>query len=729
LSGSVETPFAFDLETELIAGPLHVPRPSLGMAYDGERLVLIHPTYLGEFVQTHKSVPVVFQNGKFDFWVMHKHFEWKDDSRSKRCLWDWVDADHWADTFILELLLRLARDEFKYGGVDLGRLVDRYTDLPQLAKDDPYRIRYGELLGMAEDQMEAHPEWADGFLAYALKDPVATREVYAAQRAEAIGHMDRVNVNGREFPKDALRKWGPLSLAIQVKASIALDHMSRTPIHIDREKRAAMEARCRERLTYLRDELTRRCPDLFDDKSKVKTVGGLPAKRVNSLRKKLEEVATDLGIDVLKSKGKNAFTSVSAKDWSAYSHDFLDLWVRYEVAAKELQFLMTVDSPDGKVWTRYTLLVRSGRTSASKWKQKSNEDDDAIASGKVLPGANLQQMPKDAEFRSLFVAPGGYQFYCSDYSYAELRTLAATCLYRFGKSKLAEAIRQHTEGGGLDPHEVMAATILGVTHDEYRALPSEKRKKYRQSSKAVGFGAPGGLGAKKLRDYAEFTYKVKMTEDEAAALRDKWKLAFPEMTRWLEDTSVRCLAVNFHIPEKDARAVWGDSTSYLLNVLTGRAYPKSDAVMSDAERERRTATADRTRDKFMKWVATLPKTDLRDWCLEHTFPDAVFGWKPLAYVSTTLTGRVRGGCAYTDAKNNSFQGLCADAGKLAIWSTMRKYGPDTVIGFVHDECLFRAKTAADGRNYEKCMNDAMARVLGTVPSATEGVLTPVWKKS
>jgi hypothetical protein len=63
-------------------------------------------------------------------------------------------------------------------------------------------------------------------------------------------------------------------------------------------------------------------------------------------------------------------------------------------------------------------------------------------------------------------------------------------------------------------------------------------------------------------------------------------------------------------------------------------------------------------------------------------------------VRQPASGRIRGGCSYSDAANTAFQGLAADAAKHALWlhwcasrdTISPLYGTNLVV-FVHDELI------------------------------------------
>jgi len=165
----------------------------------------------------------------------------------------------------------------------------------------------------------------------------------------------------------------------------------------------------------------------------------------------------------------------------------------------------------------YEPLLATGRTSSY--------------ADKLLVGDNIQNQKRKPGVRECYVPREGYIFCSVDYDTAELRTLAELCYTWLGYSALGDAINK-----GLDPHLDFAADILCITY-----LLAEKRKKAkdkvikdtRQVSKAANFGYPGGSGAKTFREYAK-GYGVKLTEQEAKDLKDKWLAKWPEMKEYFK---------------------------------------------------------------------------------------------------------------------------------------------------------------------------------------------------
>lgn len=536
LKGTVECPLAYDSETQAIPpyreplpgedpltitpSPLAVPKVAVGMAYDGRTLVLIHPKNLRAFVAKHRTQQVVGQHVSFDYWVLMKYARDNNDRLMEEFLWQWAEANHFCDTGILDMLLQLGWGKYRFGGGKSGEDVKLFMGglgtlseewgCGELDKTDPYRLRFQEWLDKSEEEIEAHPEF-EGFSAYALKDVIVTWRLYPKMRDAAIkimkraGWTDNPNQKTYEIRPDALKLFGPLSEYLQVKGAIALEEISRTPLHIDQDKRASLERATRERYGKCMDLLMELEPNLFKRYSpkarggkagqlRLNAKTGLPSMDYGVLKERLIGVSTELGIEPPISKGKKADISLSIKDWLPIADSvdeegkesvrFLKAWCGMGAEIKLLSFFLSLESKDGKAYSSYNLLMRTGRTSAQAHKR------DGVL---LAPSCNIQQLPREdskhpeRSVRSLFYPPPGHNWYSIDYSYIELRSLAAVCKARFGWSKLADVIEEHTKKGGIDPHQRTAAMILGLTPEEFLMLPTEQQEKGRQTAKAVNF--------------------------------------------------------------------------------------------------------------------------------------------------------------------------------------------------------------------------------------------------
>ena len=131
-------------------------------------------------------------------------------------------------------------------------------------------------------------------------------------------------------------------------------------------------------------------------------------------------------------------------------------------------------------------------------------------------GPNIQQIPRDKEFRSCFTAPKGRKLVVADYSQIELRVIAQISK----DERMIEAYRN-----GEDLHSLTASLISGKK-------VSEITKKERQAAKAVNFGLVFGMGAAGLKSYSYDTYGVNMTLKEAIKFKDRFFQGYKGVDAW-----------------------------------------------------------------------------------------------------------------------------------------------------------------------------------------------------
>jgi DNA polymerase-1 len=129
---------------------------------------------------------------------------------------------------------------------------------------------------------------------------------------------------------------------------------------------------------------------------------------------------------------------------------------------------------------------------------------------------NLQNPPRDAAFRKLFIAEEGNMLIVADYAQIELRVAAQVAH--------DEAMLQ-AYARGEDLHRATAAAVTGKPIEE---IDAEER----QLAKAVNFGLLYGQGPKGLASYARSSYGVAMTEDDARRARNAFFDAWPGIARW-----------------------------------------------------------------------------------------------------------------------------------------------------------------------------------------------------
>lgn len=128
--------------------------------------------------------------------------------------------------------------------------------------------------------------------------------------------------------------------------------------------------------------------------------------------------------------------------------------------------------------------------------------------------------------RECIIAPPGYVIVARDYSQGELKVAACWA----GEAKMIHAYKS-----GIDLHVLTAATVNGMSYEEALFLKKVDPDKYeilRQNGKAGNFGLLYGMSAYGFMMYADAVYGVKLTIEEAEAMRDAYFGLYPGLTAW-----------------------------------------------------------------------------------------------------------------------------------------------------------------------------------------------------
>jgi DNA polymerase I-like protein with 3'-5' exonuclease and polymerase domains len=354
-------------------------------------------------------------------------------------------------------------------------------------------------------------------------------------------------------------------------------------------------------------------------------------------------------------------------------------------------------------------LVRTGRVSASD--------------------PNIQQMPRRGGFREIFCPSPGHHLLAVDYAAIELVTLAAVCEARYGRSVLADVIRE-----GRDPHAYTAAILLGRDPDEFllfRKSDPEQFKAARQNAKALNFGLPGGLGPKSLVAYAHRSYRVSMTLEQATEFRDRMITeVYPEWQKYLSDDSMAILAHNLETTVEECWEAIGDWSGERSGSVPGfvRRVVRGDVASRDGKPYKESSmshvwTALNHLNNSEMLAPPLSKREGSEELKRLLFHGGV----------VTLTGRIRGRVSFCQARNTPFQGLAADGAKLALWRLMRE--GFRIVGFIHDEILVELPDEGGYVSREEVdrvvdiMCEEMRGVLGCdLPVKGEATLSTCWSK-
>lgn len=672
------SPIAIDTETELIEGQ-EVPKIALASVSDGKTHRLIKPSDLQAFVDAHSACHFVCRNASFDFAVIRQALT--DPS-------PWIDvADQGRlhDTMFLDALIRLGRNDDEPVNRSLGVLAKAFLRW-EIDKEDPYRLRYAELIGQDWDQAE------EGFFSYAIKDAIATHKLWRTLSAIA---SRLASPFADEVLRDCRDRFGLLTESLQVRGAIALDQITRNGLRLDRQQVESTKRRLADEVDRLVAEIEPIAAGVFKrkkDGTLQVTASRSPSVDQKRLIEILEGIAVELDLTPPRTPKDRLKTSIKYWNQFAEASPFLSLWGQLQEVTKLSQFFAGLG--EDRIFPRYTAMVRTGRTSCRS--------------------PNVQQLPRSGGFREMIVPSPGHYLFAIDYSAVELRTLAAVCRRRYGSSKLADVIRQ-----GIDPHAFTAAMFEGVSIDAFGKL--DNRKTLRQRAKALNFGIPGGLGAKSLVAYAAGTYGVKLTEDEAADFRDKLiGEVYPELGEYLKEDAVAILASN--LKTDTFRVSTGlDSPGVLgaaKRIVAGKGKASGEPYGKGfCDRVWRTLEALNQNPSLSQPLKDREASDRLSRQLFFT---------PVC----SITGRIRGSVGFSQARNTPFQAIAADGAKLALWRLYRE--GFRCVAFIHDEVLIELPKDADhtteAKKIDSILCEEMESLTGDVPIACEYSLADRWYK-
>lgn len=128
---------------------------------------------------------------------------------------------------------------------------------------------------------------------------------------------------------------------------------------------------------------------------------------------------------------------------------------------------------------------------------------------------NIQQVPREKEYRNVFGGRDKMVWVKADYSQVELRIAAHV-------ARVPEMIAAYNEGEDL--HRLTGERILGSASDEAR-----------QVGKALNFSLLYGAGARKLQELAFDQYGVELTLEEATSHRDTFFNLYPRLSAWHDE--------------------------------------------------------------------------------------------------------------------------------------------------------------------------------------------------
>jgi len=284
-------------------------------------------------------------------------------------------------------------------------------------------------------------DFSEKQLEYAARDALVLFDIYNLQ-CPKLEEYDLVHVSNLEFE------------FVKPLAHIELNGMK-----LDSEKWLKIskeyEKRCNEVAEKLADKLGRFVPQ--------QTLFGASPINLDS---------PDQLLKVLRLMGYN-LNNTSKKSLSEYSNDpLIKEILGYREYSKAVTtygeiFLKNIKDKTGRIHSDFRQLVATGRVSCSS-----------------DYGAGLQQIKKDSDFRSCFIAEDGYDIITSDYSQMELRILADYS----NDSTFIEAFKHNEDIHAKTASVVFKVPIDLVLKDDDLDDHDPSKVGYRYKAKAINFG-------------------------------------------------------------------------------------------------------------------------------------------------------------------------------------------------------------------------------------------------
>jgi DNA polymerase I-like protein with 3'-5' exonuclease and polymerase domains len=188
-------------------------------------------------------------------------------------------------------------------------------------------------------------------------------------------------------------------------------------------------------------------------------------------------------------------------------YELIDQYMTWKSAVTKvsnIEKLLESIGPDGRIHCNYRQMgTETGRLSAAS--------------------PNLQQVNRGADFRSKFRAADGYVLVVADFSQVELRVAAELS----GEQRMLDAYI-----AGRDLHTETAALIAGVNTEDVT-------KAQRQSAKVANFGLLYGSGPATLQKQAIAQYGIDMSLNEARAIVEGFRAAYPRLYAWQQEEGTR----------------------------------------------------------------------------------------------------------------------------------------------------------------------------------------------
>jgi hypothetical protein len=605
------------------------PKQVIAAATNGHNAPVVVPVaQMADFLKVHARAHLVCHDAGQLHLVLSQDPVVAADAGALQALRGFVRDGRLYDVMLLDQLVRLAQP---------GRDRARARTLPELAAQyarvtlaDPARVQ--AIIPALPPTAPAHAD--QDLAAEAVQQAWALWMAFDALWEQA---QDIATATG------APTRFGPLSLALQVRGAVALAHAQQNGLRLAPQAYQSIAGRCLQAqrkavAALLADVEARRCfytrPSTAGAGEEIElTTKGSPLVHPTQLERWLR-IRSD------------AITGLHLTDLTRPVR--LDRWLSQKPG--EWGRLVNFD-PLLQAWADLwaaPAVTRSCLSASSSMLRPHYE---------VLPGIQSRDPDLDALRRlagpGLFRPAPGHWFLVVELQELDLRALAAVCRCRFGRSRLADLF-----SAGKSPYDRAAAELAGCTPTTFEALKQsepEVHDRWLRIARALLKSAPLGLSVERIREIArgeEFGL-----DDLGLAELATWhgrllKQIFPELEEYLADNTLvilgRKLGYDRDQLERRLKSSFGNmpSSHHLRHWFRG------DRSLSRCIEQRVWALLETSpnREQFAEYTTARERN-------RELYAD-LFSWGV-----TTPTGRVRGQLLFADAAQAEYLDVADDAVK------------------------------------------------------------------
>jgi hypothetical protein len=538
---------------------------------------------------TDETIRPVTQNGAYDYAVICA--TWPD---LVPLVFDLLESGRATDTLWREKLLNLStHGRLKNLPLPDGTSKKLLYNMEALARDylgldlsadkgdaeESWRLHYGLLTGWSSDE---YPEEA---ASYAIDDAVHTLEVYEqqtdrAERTDASLETEEFQllksfvlqletVYGIEVNREEAERLEVAVNEVREEVRVELEEVGfLRPANSVGPPYAKDEDRAFELLYEHFDDLPAEIEDwtpyadkLREEGIRFKAPAGTPGSRdtkviqkyLAALYKRLGEIPDLTPAGAIK-------CDADVQEYLAERDPVMLAYHRRQELGKLADQMIPVLKSGQIVHPSYDAIKETGRTSAYDGGKGRNGGE------RLYPSVNIQQIPnniKGLDARRCFKPRDGRVFIDVDYTALEL-----ACVAFITKGLFGESVHHRLYNDGVDLHAYLGAQLAvkddgsghalvsqfqslcreeGILSDPmaiyeaFRALKVHDEKEvqeffghFRSFAKPVGLGFPGGLGPATMVTFAQSTYGVTLTEEQAYQFREFWRETYPEMLRFFD---------------------------------------------------------------------------------------------------------------------------------------------------------------------------------------------------